>query len=488
MEARAAGVIVCALLSLAAFAQAPIALRPDRSFQGELDHADHPRQDFIVEVPKGSVFLDLKAVAKNGDVELFGGRGKAPEDLVDAELYPTEDPNLDELIADRLSDPEIEAGRWWFAASLAEDDRLGSAGNHSRCEYSLELTLLGTRTDAILLPGPARRFTLDPVSGGFRTFRIDVPEGSPALRIDLHGVPADLDLFAHRGSPTIALEIADASARHGWGAESLVLTQDAEPLLGAGEWYIDVLDAMSSRARTPFDIRVAFDAAAPPEWSKPPVFITRDPVKPLSRALCSVLEVFAPGGGGSATLVTPDGLCLTNAHVVDRGDRHPLDEIVLAANVDSHRPAEEAFRGSVVRFDAALDLALIQIDRGFYSNPLPAGYRFPTVELAAGTALEIGDPLWIIGYPTLGGTGSRVSIHCAHGVLSGFDQEDAGLVFKTDAAVIPGNSGGAAVDEQGRLIGVPSANVSDGSGLVGIVTPITLLPPEWMALIASRTR
>lgn len=79
-----------------------------------------------------------------------------------------------------------------------------------------------------------------------------------------------------------------------------------------------------------------------------------------------------------------------------------------------------------------------------------------------------------------------MSIHCARGVLSGFDQEDFGLMFKTDAAVIPGNSGGAALDELGRLVGVPSSTLSDETGQVGLVRPLGLLPEEWSTLIRSR--
>lgn len=478
------------LLALSAHLQDPIVLRAGAPFTGELDSAKHARQDFAVEVPAGSVFLKLRVVTRNGDIEMSGGKGEAPEDLESAPLSTSAERGLKELIADRLSDPEIEKGKWWFAVHCAEPDPLDRGDPQSqRHAYSLELTVLGTRTDALLVAGAPRHFTLDPATGGFLTFRVDVPPGAPALRVDLHGVPANLDVFAHRGSPMISLENADARARHEWGAETLLLTAKGKPALATGTWYVDVMDAVSANVHTPFDIRVAFNEEAPPEWSKPPLLAPRDLKKPLSRALCSVLEVFAQSGGGSATLVSPDGLALTNAHVVDRGDRHPVDEIVLAASLDPQRPAEESFRGSVVRFDADLDLALIQIDRGFYSAPLPVDYRFPTVEISADPQLDIGDPLWIVGYPTLGGTGSRVSIHCAHGVLSGFDLEDAGIVFKTDAAVIPGNSGGAALDQHGRLIGVPSANVSDGSnGVVGIVTPITLLPEEWMSLIASRNK
>ncbi len=477
--------LLCAL----GLTQDPIVLKAGRPFAGELHTLTHPRQDFEVVIPENSVYLKLRVVTRDGDVDLFGGPGDAPDDLFDAPLSAAAELGFEDLVVDRLTDPPIAPGSWWFSVETGDIDLFGNGDPKSpRIAFTLQLDIISTRTDAVLAPGPAQHFSLDPASGGFRCFRIDVPEGTAALRVDLHRVPANLDLFARRGAPMVSLETAQARACHEWGAESLLITQNTRPSLAAGTWYVDVIDAMSANMSTPFDIRVAFSEAAPAEWSTPPVLVPREPVKPLSRALCSVLEVFSSVGGGSATLVTPDGLALTNAHVVDRGDRQPVDELVLAANLDSRRPAEESFRGSVVRFDAELDLALIQIDRGFYGAPLAAEYRFPTVELGADTLLDIGDPLWIVGYPSLGGTGSRVSIHCAHGVLSGFDQEEAGVLFKTDAAVIPGNSGGAALDDRGRLVGVPSANLSDGSGLVGLVVPVSMLPAEWTALIKSRQK
>jgi S1-C subfamily serine protease len=56
-------------------------------------------------------------------------------------------------------------------------------------------------------------------------------------------------------------------------------------------------------------------------------------------------------------------------------------------------------------------------------------------------------------------------------------------LIKTDAEITSGNSGGAALDEHGRLIGVPSSVVENGSGQIGYVHPIESMPGEWRAMI-----
>src|SRR6185436_17888125 len=122
----------------------------------------------------------------------------------------------------------------------------------------------------------------------------------------------------------------------------------------------------------------------------------------------------------------------------------PVSEVVVSVSFDPRLPPVETYRGRVERTDTRLDLALVRITSGFYGQPLPPGYRFTTVELGSVPALQIGDPLWLVGYPSTGGMGSRVTIHCTHGVLSGFDRTDFGLLLKTDAEINSGNSGGAA--------------------------------------------
>lgn len=471
-------------------AQDPTILTPGVTFHGEVHALTKPRVDFEFEIQPGSVFLKLRVIAQDGDVDLFCGVGDPPDNVGAAELSSIQPGGFEELVIDRLSIPAIESGTWWCSVVAPDEESFGSGdGYKPKRTFTLETKVVAARTDAILQPGKIESFTLEPERGGFCTFRIEVPKGAGALRIDLHGASADLDLFLSRNAPLFSILNSHMMARHEWGAETLLLSTSTKPSLVPGTWFVDVMDAQSADMRTPFQIRAAFDPAPPPEWSTPPRLVVRDERRPLSRAICGTLEVFCPrGGGGSATLVTPDGLLLTNAHVVDRGDQKPLDEVVLAASLDPRSPAVEAFRGSVLRFDATLDLALIQIDRGFYGTPLGGDYRFPFVELGRDDAVEIGDPLWVVGYPILGGSGSRVSIHCTRGVISGFDRGLTGQSFKTDAAMIPGNSGGAALDERGHLIGVPSATISDENGSIGLVTPISVLPAEWRALLDARLK
>jgi S1-C subfamily serine protease len=97
--------------------------------------------------------------------------------------------------------------------------------------------------------------------------------------------------------------------------------------------------------------------------------------------------------------------------------------------------------------------------------------------------LDVGDPIWLVGYPSTGGQGSRVTITCTRGVVSGFEASDFGYVIKTDAEITSGNSGGAALDDEGRLVGVPTSLVELGSGQLAFVHPLSAMPEEWLAIL-----
>jgi uncharacterized protein YkwD len=76
------------------------------------------------------------------------------------------------------------------------------------------------------------------------------------------------------------------------------------------------------------------------------------------------------------------------------------------------------------------------------------------------TEPEVGEDIFVIGFPSIGGS----SITVSKGVVSGFTQ-DAGVTWiKTDASISGGNSGGAAVNSKGELIGVPTMASSGEDG------------------------
>ena len=72
--------------------------------------------------------------------------------------------------------------------------------------------------------------------------------------------------------------------------------------------------------------------------------------------------------------------------------------------------------------------------------------------------------------------------------MSGFEKSEIGVLMKTDAGISPGSSGGAALDSQWRLIGVPTfENVSpEEVSHMSYIHPITLLPEAWRKMIEQR--
>ena len=189
-------------------------------------------------------------------------------------------------------------------------------------------------------------------------------------------------------------------------------------------------------------------------------------------------------------MLTEDGLVLTNYHVVAEvaegaGEKDP---VVIGLTMDTRQPTRELFRGKVLAFDKKIDLALVQITCGFYRQPLPKRYRFPSMALGDSEVLEIGDPVSTIGFPLVGGSIGRVSVTLTRGVVSGFERTPIGTLIKTDAGIAPGNSGGAAVDAQWRLIGVPTyENVSpEAVSRMSYIHPLSLLPDTWRTILRQR--
>jgi S1-C subfamily serine protease len=156
-----------------------------------------------------------------------------------------------------------------------------------------------------------------------------------------------------------------------------------------------------------------------------------------------------PAGAGSAVVLTPDGFLLTSAHVIagpGRGGR--------ATFVDGRE-----FRFEIVGVDRLSDLAVLRAEGG---NLVPAA-------LGEAEALKVGQLVVAIGNPN-GFAGSVTA-----GVVSALGRSlpaRAGRtvrfidnVIQTDAALNPGNSGGALVDSSAQVVGVNTAVAGVGLGL-----------------------
>lgn len=162
------------------------------------------------------------------------------------------------------------------------------------------------------------------------------------------------------------------------------------------------------------------------------------------------------GWTGSGTVVSKNGLILTNAHVVIPGENSPVDLLTIAPTVSADEKPHPSFTAKVVQADSKLDLAVIKIVGDLSGNPIDAAsLNLPVVKLGDSDKLTLGDKLTILGYPGIGGE----TITLTSGEVSGFTSE-AGIgnraFIKTSATIAGGNSGGLAADDAGELIGIPT--------------------------------
>ena len=162
------------------------------------------------------------------------------------------------------------------------------------------------------------------------------------------------------------------------------------------------------------------------------------------------------GWTGSGSIVTSDGLILTNAHVVLSDKFYDVQGLVVAFTVDPDYPAEPRYYAEVMQVNEALDLAVIKITTDLNGNPVDnANLGLPAVPLGDSDALELGGDLTIMGYPGIGGN----TITLTDGKVGGFTSEDGvgqRAFIKTSATISGGNSGGLAVNAAEELIGVPT--------------------------------
>jgi Do/DeqQ family serine protease len=149
---------------------------------------------------------------------------------------------------------------------------------------------------------------------------------------------------------------------------------------------------------------------------------------------------------GSGVIVRSNGVIVTNAHVVKGAEEL---KVVLSDRRE--------FDAKIIAEDKDSDIAVLQIDT--------KGERLPVLTIDASNSLEVGDIVLAIGNPF--GVGQTVT----SGIVSAVGRtqvSDLASFIQTDAAVNPGNSGGALVDMRGQLVGVNTAIFSRSGGSNGI--------------------
>ena len=172
---------------------------------------------------------------------------------------------------------------------------------------------------------------------------------------------------------------------------------------------------------------------------------------------------------GSGTVVGDD-LVLTNFHVAGAAAKCGYFPTARAGDGEE-RTDDEARDTELMAYDEDLDLAVLHVVGDFDQ---------PALEIGDSDEVRTGDAVRIVGYPGVGST----SVTVTDGIVSGrYPASTAnGPWIKTDASIAGGNSGGMAIDTEGRIIGVPTrvqalrcesgAQVSCDGYSLGMLRPI----------------
>ncbi|MDP9302707.1 MAG: serine protease, partial [Actinomycetota bacterium] len=157
---------------------------------------------------------------------------------------------------------------------------------------------------------------------------------------------------------------------------------------------------------------------------------------------------------GSGTVISKDGLILTNAHVATPDPLWGIDDLVIAVTERPREAPVPMYHADVVASDPDLDLALLRPVTTLDGDPYTPGDLRP-VTIGDSGDVRLGDKIWVLGYPSIGGT----TVTITDGLVSGFNSDanvEGRAWIKTDATIAGGNSGGMALNKDGELIGVPT--------------------------------
>jgi serine protease Do len=174
---------------------------------------------------------------------------------------------------------------------------------------------------------------------------------------------------------------------------------------------------------------------------------------PMLRDFFGLFRGAQPGGPrvqaalGSGVIVQPDGMILTNHHVIDGAQQ-------IKVELSNHR----IFDAKVVGSDPPSDLAVLKIE----TKDLAA------LSLADSDRVRVGDIALAVGNPLGIGQTVTAGIVSAKGRSTGLSDGSFEDFLQTDAPINQGNSGGALINTQGELIGINSQILSPSGGNIGI--------------------
>lgn len=244
---------------------------------------------------------------------------------------------------------------------------------------------------------------------------------------------------------------------------------------GLWNWIVVIVVAIILYAIYAGDTSSSSTSTVTPEPT--PVVQTYDQSKIVSSVvniLCPSIYGESESTGGSGTIITDDGVILTNAHIIPHNKRNTLVKddgcIVTIPDPKTGQIVEIYYANPIVLPEISdnYDLAYLKIYKAVYDDKTGKTWgtypkKFDALSCLDGK-VDLGDSVRIFGYPAISGDG--LSLTVTDGIVSSLPGDGT---IVTSAKINHGNSGGLAVNSQGCMIGVPSAFTSDDAGSLGII-------------------
>ena len=376
----------------------PTVLTADTPVRAEVDMDSGGRVGFKIDVPEDAVLMTIKVTQTPVGLDVMVAKDEPAESPRDADHVASPEALDTILRVSCQSLKPLEAGTYYIDVGLAgrRHGRHAQAADQEN-PFTVTVSFMRAKVEGVIKPGEKTVGKIRDEDGSLKIYAIDVPPEAKVLRIDLDDTDGDLDLFASPGKIVSHPNAAQDAALSPLGRETLVIDESSPQPLKPGRWYVCVVKPQEECANH-FALYATFSHA-------PPAALLAIPAPPpprdaKQRAILATVDVSTEFAGGSGTVLSEDGLILTNYHVIAEVAENPKDgedePVVIGLTLDPHDPPRELFRGKVVAFNKDIDFALIQVDCGFYRQPLPKDYRFVTIPL--GDPTKAGDRQHDLGH------------------------------------------------------------------------------------------
>jgi len=452
-----------------------------RPISGKIDlsEAGKSYQTYKFKVPADTFAVRLTVENSPADLDIFVKRGEEIESYDFVDYFSTEETYNESILITRLSEIPLEDDIYYVDISYQLDTLPQIDGvKVTEIPFNLVMNLEKYTLQDTLKPGKPIHTELLPERGMAGLFALKIPENTEAFRVDIYNTNSDLDLIIRYNDKIITREHNDYLRESLLGKETLIVEGDGGNKIRAGIYYIMVFDQVSNDHPVEFSLMAGLGREASAILTDIPRFPSVS--DEMQNVLMATAEVIGNAGKGSGCFVSSKGYIITNWHVVEDYTGEVSKDIYIAINLSNELPPTELFKAKLIDYSIEKDLALLQVSSGLYGDPVPASYKFPYFIIGSSDTLKMGQPISYLGYPGIGGTGSRASISLTRGIVSGFERTNGNLLVKTDAEINSGNSGGAAIDSFYELIGFPTSTIEEDAGQFGYITPVSMIPEEWL--------